>query len=875
MLTGTELFNRKAIGVRAHTNVDGMKHGDTSISSVQHLTFSRPNQRSSQVVAEEAEHHSKQEVEMPKKSGAKRAEKTKKRQQKLKAKESRLPQEPQSLSHEVWPYEVDDFDDEPVGAEFEEASDPMMVRRMMEREFAAISRGASDVQNDPQADALQKAQELCFDAFEARSPKQAEKLARQALKICPDCADAYNILAEAADNVTDGLAFYEAGVAAGRRALADEWDNLVENDAFWGYMPTRPFMRAMQGKASALWGIGRRDEGLATYLEMLQLNSNDNQGIRSVVVPMLIEMNRDAEALKILKQFKEDSCFALFDRALLQFRKSGDSDKSRKALRKAIKSNQYAVAELLRDRPSTEIPGSYSWESPEEAQCYVDLARRAWKMSAGAVAWLRKATKNDPPVASRDSDVDEDDVAEVLALPQDEEGWELSVAPWNNPQENIEDAEESGPCWALSISRLSDNRPLDSDIFTGEPPTGEDVRNFLVDTMLEPSHGAPRRPIRIEILDAGLYGEVCDLLAIVGIEAAVPDDADERQAELMGTFASAEKHEGELSELPLANDESWFYDCRQVDAFLENDNGEMARPWVYLLLSPEDGPAHMFVSMNEPSAEEWVRELERAIRQPQIGEARRPETIFVQSNDHRLILRSFCEQHGIDCRVADQETFQSMDFFFQGLSQHMRGPIARAAYVEIDGNTNEQLGGFFEASADFYRQAPWQFTPSDSVWRVEAGTTNEPWWAVVLGQNGETFGLALYDDWQSLVGMMTGQIDGPDVMSHVSCVCFNYEESQVMAGADLDGIEQFGWPIAAPEAYPLVYRTKPGTELHTPPAEEFRWLEAILRTLPDFIKSGKPTGNAIAELSDGTCEVTLTRLGPADIRPGSPKRGRR
>lgn len=811
---------------------------------------------------------------MSKKSGQKRAEKTKKRQQKLKAKESRLPQEIQSLNREVWPYETDDFDNEPLGAEFDEPPDPMMIRRMMERKIAAIAREASDVPNDPRAEALQKAQELCFDAFDARSPKQAEKLARQALKICPDCADAYNILAEAAGNVTEGLAFNEAGVAAGRRALAEEWDNLVENDAFWGYMPSRPFLRAMQGQADCLWGIGRRDEGLATYLEMLQLNPNDNQGIRDVVVPMLIEMNRDAEALQILKQFNEDSCFALFDRALLEFRKSGDGEKSRKALRKATKSNRYTVREILLDRPSTDRPGSYSWETPEEAMCYVNLARRAWKMSAGAMAWLRKATKDDaPPPDIDDRDADSDDVADVLALPQDEEGWEVSICPWRDPSENIEAAEEKGPCWALAISRIADSFPLDMDIFAGEPPTGEDVWEFLVAAMLEPSHGRPRRPTRIEFLDTAVYAEVYDPLENIGIEATVPADADERQSELLTAFTSAEKHEGPLGELPLAEDEAWVYDCRQIDAFLQNDEGELVRPWVYLLVSPDDGPTHMFVSMTEPSADNWVQELDRAIRQPNIGEPRRPGAVVVQSNDHRLMLQSFCQQHGINCQVAEPEFFAPMDDLFQSFSQQMRGPIPRTAFVEVEGNTTDQLGSFFEASADFYRRAPWQFTPSDSVWRVErTGRSDDPWWGVVLGQNGETFGLALYDDWQSLVGMMTGQIAGPDVMANVSCVCFNYEESPFMAGADLDAIEQFGWPIAAPEAYPLLYRTKPVSELHTPSAEDFRWLETVLRTLPDFIKSGKPTGQAIAELSDGACEVTLTRLGPADIRSGSGRR---
>ena len=56
-----------------------------------------------------------------------------------------------------------------------------------------------------------------YRAFEASGPQQV-RLARQALEISPDCADAYVLLAEHAETADEAQKLYEQGVAAGERA---------------------------------------------------------------------------------------------------------------------------------------------------------------------------------------------------------------------------------------------------------------------------------------------------------------------------------------------------------------------------------------------------------------------------------------------------------------------------------------------------------------------------------------------------------------------------------------------------------------------------------------------------------------------------------
>src|SRR5262245_39259464 len=126
---------------------------------------------------------------------------------------------------------------------------------------------------------LDEAQELMYQAFGMPNPEERVKLAKQALDLSPDCADAYVLLAEHTKSRKEALRLFEKGVAAGERGLGSK---AFQEDAghFWGILETRPYMRAREGLASKLWTMGRRDEAIKHLQDMLRLNPGDNQGVR-------------------------------------------------------------------------------------------------------------------------------------------------------------------------------------------------------------------------------------------------------------------------------------------------------------------------------------------------------------------------------------------------------------------------------------------------------------------------------------------------------------------------------------------------------------------------------------------------------------------
>lgn len=725
---------------------------------------------------------------------------------------------------------------------------PGESRRMME----TLMRGLTGRMGMTSSDATQdRAMDLCDRAMDA-PPSKAKKLAQQALQVWPDCAQAYVILAELADSVSEVLPLYEQGVAAGRRALTDEWDWLQDEEAFWGYLPTRPFLHALAGLADALWGIGRRDEAAERYLELLTLNPNDNQGIRNVAVPRLMEMGRNDDARRILKQYAGyDDCFTAYNLALLEFRKHGDCAKTKKLLKKALQANEHVPTYLVSNRmlPSRR-PDSYSWESPEEAQIYVDLAQRAWKTTPGAIAWLRGAwspTEDSP--AAIETDV-------LLQLPQCDETWLLVIAPVTSPEDGSQGA-------TMMLTDLASEAVVGSEVFEVSP-TPADIWNAVAQTTASPKAGAARRPRRIELIDEDLCAELRSDFEQIGITAELSADEElrERFQRGLARMANRAAFTGELSDLPIAEDEEWIVACRQLDSWIRDDDGQLQRPWAMLVLAPQAILASN-VTTQTPSAEDWRQALCMAMTNPLLDEPHRPAQILVRSADHRLMLEPLLD--GIPCIVSDEHA-AAVDALFDDLSQTLDGRGPLTPYVQQEGMTVERVGHFFESAAEYFRRAPWTFTPSDAVWEIQPAGFEHPWYAIVIGQNGETYGLSLIEHFDDCRRMMSGELLDGGVLS-VSSMCLNFDEAHTLTGPDLDAADQFGWPIAAPEAYPLVYRTGLNAALQTPSASDFDLLEATLQTLPDFIRSRQDCGTATARLNGQSLEVRLARVPPSQLKP--------
>lgn len=242
---------------------------------------------------------------------------------------------------------------------------------------------------------VDEAQQIIYDAWEAPTRQRAVALAKKALTVSADCADAYNLLAdETARSLDEALDLYRKGVEAGERALGKK---AFKEDVgyFWGLLETRPYMRARAGLAQCLQDAGQRDEAVEHYRDLLRLNPNDNQGIRDLLMPCFIELGRDKDAEELFKQYESD-CMAvwMYSRALLDFRKHGDSPVADKSLKASLDENKHVPSYLLgRKKIPQTLPDYYGFGDDNEAVLYAHGNRAAWKTTPGAMEWLAVKAK--------------------------------------------------------------------------------------------------------------------------------------------------------------------------------------------------------------------------------------------------------------------------------------------------------------------------------------------------------------------------------------------------------------------------------------------------------------------------------------------------
>ena len=231
------------------------------------------------------------------------------------------------------------------------------------------------------------AQELVYNAYEAPL-KEGRALAKKALKLDPENADAYNYLADTEETIEAAYSNYLKALEAGKKSIGEKGFEELKGH-FWGFHETRPFMRAKAGLADCLYEFGKHEEAIQHYQEMLALNPNDNQGIRYQLAVCLVEQNRK-EYLQLYERFEGDiSALWKYTYALYLFKKEGPSSKANKALLEAYQANSLVPSFFMGEKKLPGYMPAYIGIGDEnEAIACVYDSGRMWEQAEGAFMWL-------------------------------------------------------------------------------------------------------------------------------------------------------------------------------------------------------------------------------------------------------------------------------------------------------------------------------------------------------------------------------------------------------------------------------------------------------------------------------------------------------
>jgi tetratricopeptide (TPR) repeat protein len=260
---------------------------------------------------------------------------------------------------------------------------PRAALRSIERHLSK-EQGVTD-------EVAHQAQQMVYDAWEAPTDEEELELMKQALKLDPANVDALLHIFSTLDLEEDEeIETLRKIVAVGEKKLGPKAFKEFAG-AFWGFIETRPYMRARERLAEYLRAADRLEEAIVEWEAMLQLNPGDNQGVRYALLATLLALGRLDRVRKLFQAYSGEFDFnAVFawGRVLERFL-SGDLAGSSVALTAARKQNPHMQAYVKGHRTLPKyLAEAYAPGSKEEAICFAEGLRAAWGKHPAALKWL-------------------------------------------------------------------------------------------------------------------------------------------------------------------------------------------------------------------------------------------------------------------------------------------------------------------------------------------------------------------------------------------------------------------------------------------------------------------------------------------------------
>jgi tetratricopeptide (TPR) repeat protein len=292
-----------------------------------------------------------------------------------------------------------------------------------------------------------------------------------------------------------------------------------------------------------------------------------------------------------------------------------------------------------------------------------------------------------------------------------------------------------------------------------------------------------------------------------------------------------------LLRLPQRFGTEWQASVHPLPTWVE-ELGFPQRPWAVMTV---DHTEHTVIGQDMivecPTVEQVFDRLAAAMERPLIGLAHRPSEIQVLDEPVWETIRPHLEEIGVDC-IFRSELDEVK--YIQGQMQEMfLADQMFPGLTEIPKIQLSQVAGFFAAADSFYRQAPWRRVSTETAIRVECEQLRKhralPWYAGVTGQGGLIQGVALYSDLKALRELWWGEMPPELAVSMLEAISVLYSEAFEIPMADFLACEQQKWPLAGPEAYPMVIYSQPGFDNRQPEPWELHLLEGCLLAIPEFL----------------------------------------
>ncbi|TVY01901.1 SEC-C metal-binding domain-containing protein [Paenibacillus cremeus] len=274
-----------------------------------------------------------------------------------------------------------------------EVVEPMHRERAVQASASPAAVAAAD--HRVSAKRKEVAAELIKQAWNQTTARKKAQLAAQAVDLDPNNPEAYALLAEnAAKTVEEAAEFYKQGMLAGERELGKAFFE-EHKGVFWLAHETRPYMRAKQGYAEALRLAGRANEAITQCAQMLELNPNDNQGIRYLLLTCYLDIQDWKRASKLIEAYDESGTSFNYNRLLVEFGQKGITSKLSSLLKEAHRQNPHVSGYLTGSKPvPSETPDATGFGDEREAAFYAQSHFELWQRQPKLLRWLEEELRH-------------------------------------------------------------------------------------------------------------------------------------------------------------------------------------------------------------------------------------------------------------------------------------------------------------------------------------------------------------------------------------------------------------------------------------------------------------------------------------------------
>ncbi|MCE9525263.1 MAG: hypothetical protein K8R36_04330 [Planctomycetales bacterium] len=490
------------------------------------------------------------------------------------------------------------------------------------------------------------------------------------------------------------------------------------------------------------------------------------------------------------------------------------------------------------------------------------------RIAPGALAWLRKTLQLADHPDTAYLGPEELELA-LAALPQKaDEVWEIEARQLD--EEMVVDGEFCRPWVFAAVDADNPSNLLQIGCSPVEYSV-EEILDLAGESMLNPVTGEARRPGKLLLSSSPLAKDLYKKLKKLKVRCEYRPELEgvdllfSQRLDFVRQFvrgfqdAPVDLDLDDLRDLPQFADEVWQIDSRHLPVLL-GVGDDAASPTLLLIVDAQDNLVPAMELQSDPTRPfQPEQTLLKAISFPMVGEPRRPAVVQVRTKQIADALRETLDALDIGLEVT--KNLDQWDEAFAMLSQKIGGDgQQRPALVELPGATTEQVAAIFDAAAGFYRAAPWRLVLGDTIIRVECPElASAPWFACVMGQMGETLGVALYEDERYIQNLLRERdLDPKKSMRGCSSLVIMYGEKHEAAPQDVAGVQKHRLPLAAPEAYPTLMRVKPGIAIQSPLLWEAKFMEATLRAIPSYLKQRDRQRHTIPVTAFGkSAEVTL------------------